>query len=212
MAEELSRWYQGRLVVGPFTPFDSGELDVLEREIGLPLPAPYRSFLEAAGGSALEYAVHLSECEPEPFQSFNELHSLGRDSSGGYGYGTLLGEYRRAADWWLAREVPLSGLLPIARNGGSDTLFLDLDPANQGRLHAFVHGIPWPGRLQAGVFTKVADDFDSYFASLLVDPDTAQDVWADVADRGSSDPWRGTVEEWLDRELAGWRAEPWAAS
>ncbi|MGW5906687.1 hypothetical protein ACWFQ6_33710, partial [Streptomyces althioticus] len=47
--------------------------------------------------------------------------------------------------------------------------------------------------------------------SLFVDPDTAKDAWADVAGSDPSDPWRRTVEEWLDKELPAWRAEAWAA-
>lgn len=211
MSEESSRWYRDRLIVGPFRPFEVSEFEALEREIGLALPTSYRSFLEAAGGESLEYAVHMPACEPDSLQSFDSLNQLGRDSSGEYGYGTLLGEYRSCSDWWLADEVSLAGLLPIARNGGSDTLFLDLNPATHGRVHAFVHGIPWPGRLQHGVFTEVAEDFDAYLACLVVAPGMAEYAWGDVADSDPTDPWRRTVEEWLDRELAGWRAEPWAA-
>ncbi|MGW4651192.1 SMI1/KNR4 family protein [Kitasatospora sp. NPDC004289] len=211
MSEELSRWYKGRLVCGPFRAFEMTELEALEREVGLPLPASYRSFLQAAGGASLMYSVRLPACEPEPLQGFDDLHRLGRDEGGEYGYGTLLGEYRRLSGWWLAREVSLSGLLPIARNGGSDTLFLDLNPAAHGQLHAFVHGIPWPERLQQGVFTKAADDFDAYLAALVIDPELAADTWADVVESDPSDPWRTTVEAWLDKELPGWRAEPWAA-
>ncbi|MFF0288148.1 SMI1/KNR4 family protein [Streptomyces sp. NPDC005262] len=212
MSEELSRWYRGRLVVGPFRPFDVGELEGLERETGLPLPSSYRSFLEAAGGEHLTYSVSLPNCEPEPFQSFDDLYQLGRDGDGEYGWGTLLGEYRRSRDGWLAGEVSLTGLLPIARNGGSDTLFLDLNPAARGQLHAFVHGIPHPGYLSKGVFTKVADDFDAYLDSLVLDREMVADTWAGVVDSDSTDPWRRTVEEWLNRELPGWRAEPWAGT
>ncbi|MFE2095277.1 SMI1/KNR4 family protein [Streptomyces sp. NPDC059460] len=212
MPENASRWYRGRLVVGPFRPFETSEVEALEREMGLPLPTSYRSFLEGAGGVSLAYSIRLPDCEPEQLQSFDDLYQLGRDSDGEYGWGTLLGEYRRSREGWFAEAVSLTGLLPIARNGGSDTLFLDLNPAAQGRLHAFVHGIPWPGRLHQGVFTKVADDFDSYLSSLVVDPETAEDAWADVVDCDVSDPWRQTVEAWLDKELTGWRAEPWAAA
>ncbi|MFF2307937.1 SMI1/KNR4 family protein [Streptomyces sp. NPDC058128] len=211
MSDELSRWYRGRLVVGPFRPFEAGEVEALEREIGLPLPSSYRSFLEAAGGKSLTYSVRLQACEPEPFQSFDDLYQLGRDDAGEYGWGTLLGEYRRSRDGGLAREISLAGLLPIARNGGSDTLFLDLNPATHGQLHACVHGIPYPGYLSKGVFAHVADSFDTYLDGLVIDPDFAEDAWADVVDSDSTDPWRRTVEEWLDKELPGWRAEPWAA-
>ncbi|MCX5409667.1 SMI1/KNR4 family protein [Streptomyces sp. NBC_00335] len=208
MSEEISRWYRGRLVVGPFRPFEAAELRRLEQEIGLPLPASYRSFLELAGGESLTYSVRLPDCEPEPLQSFDDLYQLGRDGDGEYGWGTLLGEYRRSRQGWLADEVSLTGLLPIARNGGSDTLFLDLNPATHGQLHAFLHGISWPGHLSNDVFTKVADSFDAYLDCLVVDPESAADTWADVADSDSTDPWRRTVEEWLDKGLPGWRAGP----
>lgn len=208
MSEEISRWYRGRLVVGPFRPFEVEELGRLEQEVGLPLPASYRSFLEAAGGESLTYSVRLPDCEPEPLQSFDDLYQLGRDGDGEYGWGTLLGEYRRSREGWLADEVSLAGLLPIARNGGSDTLFLDLNPAAHGQLHAFFHGISWPGYLSKGVFTKVADSFDAYLAVLVVDPELAADTWADVVDSDSTDPWRRTVEEWLDKDLQGWRLGP----
>lgn len=207
---DLSRWYRGRLIVGPFGLFKAGELEDLEREIGLPLPSSYRSFLETGGGGSLMYSVRLPACEPEPFQSFDDLYPLGRDDDGENGWGTLLGEYRRSRDGRLAGEVSLAGLLPIARNGGSDTLFLDLNPATHGQLFAFVHGIPHPRYLSRGVFTHVGDGFDDYLDMLVVDPDLAADTWADVADSDSTDPWRQTVEEWLDKELPGWRAEPWA--
>ncbi|GHF10838.1 hypothetical protein GCM10014715_78110 [Streptomyces spiralis] len=212
MSEELSRWYRGRLVMGPFRPLEVGEFEDLEREIGLSLPSSYRSFLEAASGGSLPYSVRVPACEPEPFQGFDDLYQLGRDEDGEYGWGTLVGEYRRSRDGGLAKEVPLAGLLPIARNGGSDTLFLDLNQATHGQLHAFVQGIPHPGYLSKGVFTKVADDFDAYLDRLVIDPDLAEDTWADVADRDSTDPWRRTVEEWLDKELPGWRAESWAVA
>ncbi|MCB5163907.1 SMI1/KNR4 family protein [Streptomyces bambusae] len=210
MSEELSRWYRGRLVIGPFMPFDGGEVDRLEREIGLPLPTSYRAFLEAAAGESLPYAVRLPACEPEPWQSFDALYQPGRNADGEYGWGTLLGEYRRSRTWQLPDEVPLAGLLPVARNGGGDTLFLDLNPATPGRLHAFVHGIPHAGYLPTGVFTHVADDFDAYLDSLTVDPDLAEDTWVDVADSAPDDTWRQTVAAWLDKELPGWRTEPWA--
>jgi hypothetical protein len=73
------------LVVGPFGPFEAEELGRLEQEIGLPLPASYRSFLEAAGGESLTYSVHLPDCEPEPLQSFDDLYQLGRDGDGHQG-------------------------------------------------------------------------------------------------------------------------------
>ena len=200
------------MVLGPFRPFEAAEAETLEREIGLSLPAAYRRFLEAAGGSHFEYAIDIPAGEPDSeILGFNELYQLGRGGEGDYGYGTLLGEYRNNSSWWLAAEVSLDGLLPIARNGGSDTLFLDLNPATHGHVHAFVHGLPgWAGRRQRGLFTKVADDFDAYLDSLFIDPDMAELTWDDVAAADPADPWRRIVEAWLDNGLPGWRDETWA--
>lgn len=64
-----------------------------------------------------------------------------------------------------------------------------------------------PGYPGNHVFTKVADNFDTYLDSLFIDLDMAEDVWADVVDSDARDPWRRTVEEWLDTELPAWRAE-----
>ncbi len=160
----------------------------------------------------LDYSIRLLACDPEPVQSFDNLYQLGRDDADEYGWGTLLGAYRRSRDGWLAESVPLTGLLPVARNGGNDILFLELSRATHGQLHAFVHAITWPGYLGNHVFTKVADTFDAYLDSLFVDPDTARDTWADVADSDTSDRCRRSVEEWLDKELSAWSAEAWATT
>ncbi|MFE1547619.1 hypothetical protein [Streptomyces sp. NPDC058718] len=88
MSEDAARWYRGRLVMGPFRPFEPSEVERLERAVG-----------------------------------------LGPDDGDEYGWGTLLGEYCRSRDGRLADEAWLDGLLPIARNGGSDVLFLDVNPA-----------------------------------------------------------------------------------
>ncbi|MFP3115145.1 hypothetical protein [Streptomyces sp. Iso 434] len=85
---EAARWYRGRLVTGPFAPFDLAGLALLEAGTGLPLPAAYRAFLEVGGGR-LEYAVHLPAWAPEPLQSFNRLYRPGRDEHGEHGWGTL---------------------------------------------------------------------------------------------------------------------------
>ncbi|MEV4557108.1 hypothetical protein AB0K51_08930 [Kitasatospora sp. NPDC049285] len=83
------------------------------------------------------YSMRLPVGRPEPVQGFDDLYQLGRDDTGEYAWRILLGE--------------LTDLLPIAHNGGSDTLFLDLDPATHGRLHAFVHGVDLLGYLGSRV-------------------------------------------------------------
>ncbi|MGA5295336.1 SMI1/KNR4 family protein [Streptomyces koyangensis] len=205
---EAARWYRGRLVTGPFAPFDLAGLALLEAGTGLPLPAAYRAFLEVGGGR-LEYAVRLPACAPEPLQSFDRLYRLGRDEHGEHGWGTLLGEYRRGEELW--HEVfGHPGLLPVARNDGGDTLLIDLSPGAGGRLHAAVHGIPLAGYVTGNVRTEVAAGFDAYLDALVVDPEAAADVWAEAARKSPADAWRRSVEAWLDAGLPGWRGREWA--
>jgi hypothetical protein len=212
MVDELVRTYRGRHVFGPFAPFAHEELGVLERETGRPLPADYAAFLEVANGGRLEYAIRVPPGPEGEVVGFSDLYRLGRDSRGEYTWGTLLGEYRRQSDWWLAGEMPMAHLLPIARTGGEDdTLFLDLGADSYGRVCAFVSGLPlsW-GRRTENVFAVVAPTFDDYLDTLHLDVDIAEDSWADVAGLDPSDPNRLNVKAWLDDGLPGWTDEPWA--
>ncbi|HEX2315836.1 MAG TPA: SMI1/KNR4 family protein, partial [Thermomonospora sp.] len=97
MAEELWRRYRGRILFGPFVPFEDDELAALERETGRPLPAEYTAFLRVANGGGLDYAITIPPgkagepgADAEPV-GFDELFVLGRDDDGGYGPGTLVG-------------------------------------------------------------------------------------------------------------------------
>jgi hypothetical protein len=217
MSEEIARRYRGRFVwaddVYPFHAFDARELEVLEAELGRPLPAAYRAFLEVANGGNLEhYAIAIPPERGGGSASFCDLYRLGADEAGGYGWETLLGEYRRQSHWWLAKEIPLQALLPIARTGGEDdTLFVDLSPQSYGRVLAYRSGRPaWTGQRQTDWFDVVAEDFDAYLDCLFVDDYSAKDCWYGVWGLDPADPVRRTVEEWLDHEVPQWRMRPWA--
>ena len=47
-----------------------------------------------------------------------------RDDAGGYGFGTVLGQYRNVQAW-LRQVWPNMVLLPVARDGGANLLLLD---------------------------------------------------------------------------------------
>jgi hypothetical protein len=210
--EVLARQYRGLVIFGPFGPVHPEEISALESEIGQAIPPAYRSFLEVANGGTLEYSIRVPPGpEGEPI-GFSNLHLLGRDQHGEYGWKTLLGEYRRLPGSWLAQHLPVATLLPIARTGGDDQVFLDLAPDRYGQVLGFVHGLPeWTGLRTRNMSGVLADDFDAYLDGLFIDPDVAEDVWSDHAGQDPADPWRRVVEQWLDVGLPGWRSRPWAA-
>jgi hypothetical protein len=126
--EEFAQ-YRGRVVFSPFSPVDPEEVNALESELEQAIPTAHRSFLEVANGGTLPYSVRVPPGPQGEPVSFPELYRLGRDQHGGYGWGTLLGEYRWLQPTWLGQHLPAATLLPIARTGGEeDRAFLDLSP------------------------------------------------------------------------------------
>jgi SMI1 / KNR4 family (SUKH-1) len=208
--EELARQYRGRVVVGPFSPVDPAEVRALEYETGRAIPPAYRRFIEVANGGALPYSVCVPPGPPGEPVSYSDLYRLGRDEDGGYGFGTLLGEYRFLPQTVLAEHLPVATLLPIARTGGEDdTLFLDLAPDRYGQVVGFVSGLPaWTGLRTHDMAGVLADDFDAYLDSLFIEPGAAEDEWSDAAGLDPADPWRRVVERWLDLGCPAGGASP----
>jgi hypothetical protein len=175
------------------------------------LPSSYRNFLQVADGGTLDYDVRLPIEVGGEVLCFSQIFHLGRDRSGHYGYGTLIGEYRTRNSLWISEHRSLERMLPIAEDGGSDLLCLDLDPETYGRVMAFVHGLPaWTGLTQHDVGAVVAADFDAYLDALFIEEDHARMAWEDAQHPEVSDEWRGAVRQWLDQGFTGWHARPWA--
>ena len=198
---------RGRVLYGPFASLDPGDMQTLEAEIGYPIPAAYRAFLEVAHGGSLDYSVRVPSGPDGEAIVFSDLYHAGRDDQGEYGFGTLLGEYWHWAQIIGAGRV----LLPVARDGGGDTLFLELGGQSPGRVIAFIRGLPpWTGRTERDTVADVGDSFDAYLDSLFIDEELAEMAWEGAQNIDSSDPWRHAVEAWLNEGLPGWRERPWA--
>ncbi|MFD8533036.1 SMI1/KNR4 family protein [Streptosporangium canum] len=91
----------------------------------------------------------------------------------------MLGEYRHQANGWLAERLPLETMLPVARDGGGDILFLDLAPATYGQVVGYVHGLPeWTGQRGEATVAVLAVDFAAYLDKVFIAPDTAEMNWA----------------------------------
>src|SRR5690606_17891546 len=134
---------------------------------------------------------------------FGQLYCLGRDR---HRYGTLLSEYATRNSLWISEFASLQNMLPIAEDGGGSLLCLDLDPETNGRIVAFVRGLPaWTGLTQHDVGAVLASDFDAYLDALHVDEHHAQMAWGDAQHASVDEDWRDAVRRWLDDGLPLWR-------
>lgn len=157
------RPYRGVVVTGPFAEAKRRDFRRLERALGTRLPGEYRRFMEVANGGSLPgYAVDLPPGGGgEPIE-LSELFTVTRDARGGFGWGTVRGE-------WEHRPAALPpDLVPVARDGGDSLLFLRTAPAHHGEVWAFVHGLPaWAGPAsEQDAFGPVAASFDAYLDLL----------------------------------------------
>ena len=131
------------------------EIREVEELLEAKLPADYREFLRVANGGSVEFCVDVDN---ETFV-FGDVYRAGKDDSGAHGYGTLIGEIGSARECFSTpRQV-----LPFAGDGGGSFVFLDLTAAGNGRVVAFVHGLPeWAGGSPEDRFVEVARSFSEY--------------------------------------------------
>ena len=203
--DDRFRTYCGRYVWGPFTPFTQESLDLLQAELGIPLPEQYLAFLQANHGGTVEYSVKLPPGEQGEPICFSDWFTLEPGASGAYSWGSVLGEWRLAKDAHHSNELP-DDLLPIARDGGGSTLYLRLGSDHRGEVWAFVHGLPaWAGGSMTDSFGPVAKSLDEYLDSLFVDEDLAEIAWLD-----RTPDYEDMILAWLDTGFPAWRTRPWA--
>ena len=200
MRPPLSRSYRELVLFGPFTPLPAEGLAGVEATLGVALPQPYRRLLEVANGGTVEYDVRLPSGDVVSFPDLIPADRLGA-------------EYRSLQESFLAVHLPVSTLLPVARDGCGSLLMLDLGAERHGRVVAFVHGLPaWTGSSRDDMFVELAPDVDAYLDSLFIDDETAESEWSGVLGTALYNPWRDVVVQWLDRGLPDWRDRPWARS
>jgi hypothetical protein len=122
------------------------QLAAIENLLGARLPASFRDFLRVANGGYLEYVVdvRMGSGKTEPL-CFCGLFSA---DEGTFCDGTFVGEIRSAREYV---KIP-QGVLPFARDGGGSVVYLDLSLEGNGRVVAFVTGLPeWTGlRTESG--------------------------------------------------------------
>ena len=151
-------------VDSPKAPPTAEEVAAIEAAAGTPLPAELLDFLSEANGGKLDYSFELpTEAGPFPL-CFYSLYSTRRPFPGRGAGGLILQE--------LEVERRLKGLrpdlLPVAGDGGTSVLYVDLAPDRRGRIVAYVEGLPgWDGTPE-GCFVDLAPSLAAFLSALFL--------------------------------------------
>lgn len=190
--------YRHLAVEGAKPPPSEAQLHAIEDELGAKLPPSFREYLNAANGGYLEYVIDV----PTGTGQVEGLSFCGLFSAdiGTFCDETFIGEIRSGREYTkIPKEV-----LPFARDGGGSIVYLDLTPQGNGRVVAFVEGLPaWAGKRTESAFVEIASSFDDYVNKLRVDIEAVIDHLENDASELSH---IAATEEWLDIGLSNWRS------
>lgn len=190
--------YRHLAIEGAKPPPSDSQLHAIEDELGAKLPLSFREYLNAANGGYLEYVIDV----PTGTGQVEGLSFCGLFSAdvGDFCDETFVGEIRSGREY---TKTP-KGVLPFARDGGGSIVYLDLTPQGNGRVVAFVQGLPaWAGKRTDSGFIEIASSFDEYVNKLRVDIEAV----IDHLENDASEPSHvAATEEWLDIGLPNWRS------
>jgi hypothetical protein len=151
-------------VDAPKAPPTDEEIAAIQRAVGEKLPSDLLDFLAVANGGKLDYIFELpTESRPFPL-CFYSLYSTRHPYPGRSPAGLILHELE------VERRLKglRSGLLPIAADGGTSVLYVDLAPERSGRIVAYVEGLPDWGGTPEGCFIDLAPSLDAFLAALYL--------------------------------------------
>lgn len=151
-------------VDAPKAPPTEEEIAAIQGAVGEKLPSDLLDFLAVANGGKLDYIFELpTESRPFPL-CFYSLYSTRHPYPGRSPAGLILHELE--VERRLKGLRP--GLLPIAADGGTSVLYVDLAPERKGRIVAYVEGLPdWDGT-QEGCFVDLAASLDEFLSALFL--------------------------------------------
>jgi hypothetical protein len=165
--------------------------------LGARLPTSYLAFLEVGNGGEVDYVVDV----PLPSGGHETLSFSSFFSTHGTTFGSLVFEAKAAREHAKAPK----GVLPIARDGGSSMLYLDLSATGKGRVVASVQGLPaWTGLRGLSDYVELAESFEAFVGLLRVDRGRVLGVLAREAAQESH---VDAMEAWLDIGLREWRED-----
>lgn len=191
--------YRHLAIEGAKSPPSDSQLRAIEDELGAKLPTSFREYLNSANGGYLEYVIDM----PAGTGQVEGLSFCGLFSAdiGTFCDETFIGEIRSGREH---TKIP-KGVLPFARDGGGSIVYLDLTQNGNGRVVAFVEGLPgWAGKRTESVFIEVASSFDEYINKLRVDIEAVTDHLENDASELSQVV---ATEKWLDIGLPNWRTK-----
>lgn len=162
----MERTYKHLKIEGAKEPPTLEEIKEIENNLGAKLPQDFLDFLNVANGGYINFSIDING---EPI-SFCSIHSSGKNENGEYGYGTFIGEM--LSDRENIISIP-EKVLPFALDGGNSSgVYIDLTPEGNGRIVAFVHGLPeWTGRERQDKFVEIAANFNQYLELLYENDD-----------------------------------------
>ena len=198
--------YKHIVIQNPTVPPDVSEIAAIERELGVALPASFVDFLQIANGGSPEYSIKVPPGPEGEEMMFCDLFTAGKDRNGDYGVDTLLGEIRQHRNLY---NIPVE-ILPFARDGGDNVVFLDLTVQGGGRVVAFVHGLPaWTGGREDDRLLEVAESFDDYIANLYLPEDIVNEAveLIEKALKGNNQSQVQASREFLDLAVPDWRVQ-----
>ena len=185
-------------IEGAKAPPSESQLCAIEDELGAKLPLSFKQYLDVANGGYLEYIIDV----PTGTGQFEPLSFCGLFSAdvGTFCDETFIGEIKSGREY---TKIP-NEVLPFARDGGGSIVYLDLSAAGNGRVVAFVEGLPsWASRSTESAFIQLASSFDEYVDKLKVDLDAVVDhLENDVAELSDI----AAIEELLNIGSPHWRS------
>ena len=171
------------------------EIESIENELGMPLPNDYKEFLKSCNGGYLEYDILINfEKGRSEYLCFSSLYSASNENDWECNPFEL-NEARKQEGF------PQTGILPIARDGGSSMLYLDLRDGY--KVVAFVQGLTeWTGLRQEDSIVIVANSFGEYLEKLTISDEMIKDHIENF--KVSEDSVNSTID-WFDSIGLEWR-------
>lgn len=176
-------------------PASDADISAVECELGVSLPDDYKAFLTSCNGGYLDYDILIRfDKGRSEYLSFSSLYKVAPDDDWECNPFELKQARRQ-------QGYPDTGVIPIARDGGSSVLYLDL---REGcRVIAFIHGLPeWTGLRQDDAWVVVAGSFEEYLDQLTISDET---IDSHITNFEVSESSVNATIEWFDSIGLEWR-------
>lgn len=187
--------FKNLLIEDTHSPATDEDIKVLEYELDCTIPNDYLAFLKACNGGYLEYEILVEfENKTNEYLSFCCLYRAGSQDEWECNPFELLQEKK-------GEGFPQRGVLPIARDGGSSVLYLDLRDGY--KVVAYIQGLPgWTGAREKSTVIELAGSFEEYLHKLTLSEETIENH---IENFNVDATTVNATIEWLDSVGVEWR-------